>query len=134
MTEKEKDIGPAQMRSFGLIAGTLFLGIAFWPVLFHGDDKRLWAVIVSGLLVLLAVVLPASLRPIYKAWMHIASALAWVNTRIIMSIGFYGIITPIGIVMRLVSKDPLRRGFDPHAATYRVNRSPRPASHMQKPF
>jgi len=131
---KEKMVGPAQLRSFGLIVGGIFAVIALWPPLFHGEDARIWALMVSALLAVPALALPASLRPIYKVWMRVGLALGWVNTRIILSLGFYGVFTPMGIVMRLFGKDPLRREFDPDVTTYRVLRSPRPGSHMQKQF
>ena len=134
MTGKEKDIGSKQLRSFGLIVGGIFAVIAFWPAVFHAEDARIWAVIVSGLLVIPALLLPTILRPIYKLWMRIGLALAWVNTRVILSIGFYGMFTPIGFAMRLFGKDPLHRRFDSDVTTYRVPRSPRPGSHMEKQF
>jgi hypothetical protein len=40
----------------------------------------------------------------------------------------------MGLVMRLLGKDPMRRRFDPLAKSYRVNRTPRDATDMQKPF
>jgi len=131
---KGKTVGPAQLRSFGLIVTGIFAVIAFWPPLFHGEDARIWALMVSALLAVTALALPASLRPIYKVWMRVGSVLGRVNTRIILSLGFYGVFTPMGTVMRLLGKDPLRRKFDPDVTTYRIPRSPRPGSHMQKQF
>lgn len=134
MKMEEKDLRPAQLRSFGLILGGMFAVIALWPVLLGGEDLRLWALMVSGILGLSALVLPGMLRPIYKVWMRLGSALGWLNTRLLLGIGFYGIFTPMGMVMRLFKRNPLRLGFDPQATTYRVPRSERPGHHMRRQF
>ena len=131
---KEQDVGSAQLRSFGLIVGGIFTLIALWPILLRGDDPRLWALIISGIMVVSALVVPTALGPVYRVWMRIGAALGWINTRVILGIGFYGVFTPMGIVMRIFGRDPLRRGFDATVTTYRVDRSPRPGSHMQRQF
>ena len=131
---KNSNVGSKQLRNFGLIVGGIFLLIGYWPMFFRGGEARIWAVIVSGLLLIPALALPKSLKPIYHVWMRIGAALGWVNNRVILSIGFYGLFTPIGFMMRLFGKDPLHRRFDSSATTYRVTRSPRPGSHMQKQF
>ncbi len=64
MKMEEKDLRPAQLRSFGLILGGMFAVIALWPVLLGGEDPRHWALMVSGILGLSALVLPGMLRPI----------------------------------------------------------------------
>ncbi len=134
MVNQDNGVGPVQLRSFGLVIGGILAVIALWPTVFHGDGARIWALIGSALLAFPALIRPTSLRPIYKAWMRIGSVLAWANTRIILSIGFYGVFTPMAIIMRVFRKDPLRRGFDPDMMTYRVARSPRPGSHMRQQF
>ena len=134
MIDKEKDGGASQLRSFGLIVGSVFAVIALWSVLFRGGDLRVWSLILSGLLIIPALVIPTILRPIYKVWMRIGSVLGWINTRIILGIGFYFVFTPMGVVMRMFGKDPLHRKFTPNTTTYRINRTPRPKSHMQNQY
>ncbi len=131
---RDKNVEPAQLRAFGLIVGGMFAVVAFWPTLLRGEDPRVWFVIASGSLVLPALILPTSLRSLYNVWMRVGAALGWVNTRIILSIGFYGVFTPMGTIMRLFGRDPLRRRFDADVTTYRVARLPRPGSHMQRQF
>lgn len=129
-----KKVTTKQLRSFGLIVGGAFSIIGIWPVLFHREDPRWWALAIAGLLVLQAVFLPKSLGRIYLGWMIIGGALGWFNTRVILAIGFYGMFTPIGLALRLMGKDPMRRRFRPEESSYRINRSPRPVSHMEKQF
>ena len=55
------------------------------------------------------------------------------NTRIILGVVFYGLFTPIALVMRLLGKDPMRR-FEPEAVSYRIVCQPHPHLHMMWQF
>jgi polyferredoxin len=123
-----------QLRSFGLLVGGLFGVLGLWPVVFRGESARLWALILAAALVLPAVVFPASLRPAHRVWMAIGDALGWVNTRIILGLVYYGVMTPMGVVMRLLGRDPMRRRFEPTADSYRVARPARRSDHMARQF
>ena len=74
------------------------------------------------------------LAPIHKGWMWVGHILGWINTRILLSIVFYALVTPIGLVFRLMGKDTMRQAFAESSTTYRVVRSPRPHSHMKYQF
>jgi len=82
----------------------------------------------------MALVWPRSLRQVYRLWMTVGEMLGWLNTRIILGILFYGMFTPLGLIMRMRNKDPMRRTFVPDVDTYRIVRQPRPASHMTHQF
>lgn len=130
----QNSIDTKQLRSFGLLVGGVFAVIGLWPALLRGHEFRLWALILAGLLLLPGLVMPRRLRPIYQIWMAIGHVLGWINTRIILGVIFYGLFTPVGLAMRLWSKDPMRRTFEPAADTYRLLRAPRPSSHMTHQF
>ena len=123
-----------QYRSFGLMVGGIFTVIGVWPLLFRGESLRLWAVVLGFLLMGLGLVLPKSLGPIFRLWMIVGHAMGWVNTRIILGIIFFGLVTPMGMIMRLAGKDPMRRSFEKASNTYRVLRRPRQGSHMLRQF
>jgi hypothetical protein len=74
------------------------------------------------------------LQRAYDRWMVVVRALAWVNTRVILTVVFYLILTPVGLVRRLMGYDPLNRRLEPDARTYRVSRERRPASHLEKQY
>src|SRR5918996_5661343 len=118
-----------KLRSFGFLVGGIFALLGLWPLVF-GKEARLWAVIPAAILISLAFLLPKSLGPIYRVWMKIGHVLGWINTRIILGVVFYGMFVPMGFIMRLRGKDPMRRRYEPDANTYRVPRQPRDASHM----
>jgi len=123
-----------QLRVFAAIVSAGFLLIGLAPMVLHGAGPRIWALAVAAWLTLQAVLYPRGLTGVYRAWMAVGAVLGWINTRIILSIGFFGLIFPLAVVMRLQGKDPMRRGFDPEAKSYRVPRTPRPSSHMKHPY
>ena len=123
-----------QLRHFGLIVGGIFALIGVWPVVWRGGAPRLWALALTILLVVPALVRPRSLTYVYRVWMAAGEWLGWINARIILSLVFYGLVTPMGIAMRRFGRDPMQRRFDPGATTYRVTRSSRPGTHMIRQF
>jgi hypothetical protein len=123
-----------RLRSFGLIVGGIFALIGFWPSVRHGHPPRLWCLILGGMLISLAIVWPTSLRLVHRFWMMVGDVLGWINTRILLSVLFYCIFTPIGLLMRLRGKDPMRRTISSEVETYRVVRQSRPALHMRHQF
>jgi hypothetical protein len=123
-----------QLRSFGLIVGTIFALIGGWPLLFGGNSLRVWLLPFAGVLITQALILPNTLGPFHRVWHILGHAMGWLNTRILLSLAFYGIVAPMGLVLRALGKDPMHRKIDPHTSTYRIKRSPRPASHVQRQF
>jgi len=123
-----------ELRQFGLLVGAVFIVIGFWPLVFRGEPLRLWAIGIGGLLIACGGILPQLLAPVYKGWMWVGHIMGWINTRILLGIMFYGLVTPIGIVFRLMGKDTMRQAYAESSTTYRVIRSPRPHSHMKFQF
>ena len=123
-----------ELRQFGLLVGAVFTVIGFWPLVFRGESLRLWAIGLGGLLIAFGGILPQLLAPIHKGWMWVGHIMGWINTRILLGIVFYALVTPIGLVFRLIGKDTMRQAFAESSTTYRVVRSPRPHSHMKFQF
>ncbi len=122
------------LRQFGLLVGGVFAVIGLWPVMFRSEAPRLWAMILGSLLIVLGVVAPQGLRQIHGGWMKVGHILGAINTRIILGIIYYLLITPMGLVMRLMGKDPMHRALMKSADTYRIVRASRPREHMRNQF
>ena len=106
-----------EVRKFGI----LFAGIcvAVGTYLFYKDNTAWsWAALGAAFFAATGLFAYPVLRPIYTGWMKFAFALGWINTRILLGIFFYLIITPIALFMRLVGKDILDRKIDHSAKTY----------------
>ena len=68
--------------------------------------------VLGGLAILLAglaLVAPSLLGPVHRVWMQVADALGWFNTRVLLGLVYFLVMTPTGIVMRLLGRDPLDR-------------------------
>jgi len=127
-------VSQKELKNFGLLVGGILLVIGLWPMLLHGESLRVWVVGVGGLLIGLGGLYPQSLAPIHKGWMWVGHLLGWINTRILLGLVFYGLITPIGIVLRVMGKDTMSQALSETGPTYRVTRQPRPRSHMKYQF
>jgi hypothetical protein len=100
-------LSPSEGRKFAFTVGLAFLaiaGIAFWRD--HRTPATVLASIGGGLL-LLGVVVPGRLGPIYRAWMGFALLLSKVTTPIFMGITYFLVLAPIGLVMRLLGRNPI---------------------------
>jgi hypothetical protein len=123
-----------QLRSFGLIVGGIFGAIGLWPAIVRGEHVRPWLVGLATVLIVCALVAPRALAPAYRVWTRLGNVLGWVNTRIVLGLIFFGLITPIGVLRRLAGRDPMQRTFDSGATTYLVPRTPRLGVHMRRQF
>lgn len=123
-----------ELRNFGLMVGGVFFLLGIWPVLRYGEGVRLWAIVPASVLVPLGLVAPALLAPLFRGWMKVGHVMGWINTRIILGILYFGLITPMGVIMRLFGWDSMRRALSPDAESYRVVRPARPRTHMTRQF
>ena len=120
---REQQVEGSSVRTFGLVFASAFLIIAGWP-LFHGDTPRWWAVGVVAFFGMVALLKPALLSRLNCLWIKLGVLLGKVVSPIALGVLFYGVLTPIGVVIRLIGKDPLRLKFDPDADSYWIPREP----------
>lgn len=110
-------------RVFGLIFGTVFTIIATYPLLTDGV-MRLWSLIVAGIFLLLALVIPSALAPANRLWMKFGELLHRILSPIALGFVFYVAVLPTGLLLRLFGKDPLRLRLDSSAESYWIKREP----------
>ena len=95
------------LRKFGLTVGVVLLLVGI--VLYLIDKPAfVYLGVIGLLLILLGVSLPILLKPLNKAWMTLAILLGWFMSRVILTILFYLIVTPIGILLKIFGKDLLK--------------------------
>jgi hypothetical protein len=97
-------------REFGLIVGGVFALLASWW-LYRGKFASAASITLplGVCLILFGLLWPRALVLPNRAWMLLAAGLSFVTTRIILGIVFFFVITPIGVVKRLLGWDPLSR-------------------------
>lgn len=107
---------PRMLREFSALWIVFFCGVALWQ--WFGRDHHTLALIYGGLAVTLGpigLVAPAVMRPIFIAWLAAAFPIGWVVSRVLLLILFFGVITPIAAIFRMMGRDVLsvrRRSID----------------------
>ena len=124
-----------ELKWFGLMfAGFAgLLGVLAWWRTHHTLAAILWSI---GCVVGVTYsAVPSIRRPFFDLWMAIAYPIGWVVSHVIIALVFYLLVTPIGLIMRLLGRDPMNRAFDRSATTYWVPRdSKTPAARYFKQF
>ena len=110
-------------RSFGAVF-SVFFGLVFAWRFWKGDDWA-WLWLALAVLVLLVTVIASDwLTPFNRAWMRLGLLLNKIVSPVVLGVLFFGVITPTGILMRTLGRDPMRRGYEPHAKSYWIDRKP----------
>jgi hypothetical protein len=117
------DVEVGSDRNFGLTFAAVFALVGLWPLV-HGLAPRLWALIPAGVFLFAAFAFPTALTPLKMLWMRLGLLLHKIMTPLIMGLIFYGAVTPTGLIMRAMGKDPLRLKRDPAADSYWILRDP----------
>lgn len=132
---KIESVNTQELRKFGLILSGVFIGAfgLIFPLLLSKPMPN-WPWIVGTVILLPTMTKPAWLKAIYIPWMKIGHILGWINTRIILGLIFFVLITPTGLIRRLLGKDSLGLTFDKKATTYRKIVPSQGIQHMEKPF
>jgi hypothetical protein len=99
-----------ELKWFGLIVLVFFAlvgGIVWWTVM---APRAASAVVAFGAVLCVAYYAVAPLRlPMYLGWMHLVFPIGWVLSHLLFGVIYFLILTPIGLTMRLIGHDPLRR-------------------------
>lgn len=120
---REEHVEGSSDRSFGFVFAVVFVIIAVWP-LWYGGALRWWSVGVAAAFAVVAMAIPRVLALPNKLWLKLGLLLGKIVSPIALGILFYLVFMPIGMVMRLLGKDPLKLKRDPAAASYWVDREP----------
>jgi len=110
-----------ELKTFGLTVGVVvgLLGLLF---LYKGRSFYPYLLTISGLLILSGLTRPALLKPVQKVWMSFAVIMGWFMTRVILAVLFFLVVTPIGVVFKLLRKDILGVKIDKETKSYWVKK------------
>jgi predicted membrane protein len=118
---KQLEESEASDRNFGLMVGPAFVVIGLLRLLRAGQIR--WAVGLGAVLILLAMLAPATLTRLKQAWLFLGFLLGLVVNPLVLSILFFAVITPAAVLLRLFGHDPLHRKMATDAKTYWQERS-----------
>ena len=124
---KELPAAPTDLRKFSLTVGIAF--VVLWAVFAYalpyligrgGSLPILWQ---FGLaLAVVGSVVPRVVKPLFYAWMTMALALGYVMTRVLLTIFFFLVLTPVALVFKLIGRDALHRKLEPDAESYWIDK------------
>ena len=123
-----------ELRKFGFVMAVALAivgGLLFW----REKEVLPWFFSVAGFFGATGLILPKVLAPIEWVWMKLAHYLGIIMTRLLLSLTFYLMITPLGIIMKILGKRPLAVSFDREVKSYWIKVDPEgPVSRPDKPF
>lgn len=105
------------LRKFGFTIGVVLLIIAGF-LIWNQKNSGYYFLAVGVIIFMAGLFIPSILRPLNKAWMTLAILLGWVMTRVILSLLFYLIITPISLIARISGKHFLDFKIDKSRSSY----------------
>ncbi len=104
---KSKGIKIGSNKSFGIVFFVVFLIIGLWPIL-NGNEIKIWSIIISLIFLILGINNSKILTPLNKLWFRFGIFLGNFIAPIIMGIIFFFVVTPTGLIMRLLGKDLIK--------------------------
>ena len=125
------DIKISSNRSFGIVFFIVFLLIALYP-LTYSQDIRIWSVIISIIFLVLGLFNSKILTPLNKLWFKFGIFLGKIISPIIMGIIFFLVVTPIGLLMRLLGKDLVNLKYNNNKSYWIEKKGPK--SKMKNQF
>ena len=119
------DRSPGALRRFGFMVGSVVLLLGCF--LLWRQRAAGWPLISIGtVLILAAGMVPSILKLVYGPWMIGALALGWVVTRILLTLVFFLVVTPVGLLQRLFGTRVIEVAFRTDAASYWEKRTASP--------
>ena len=122
------------LKTFGLIWSLIFFTIAAYPILKSGD-LRVWALAVSIVFLAISLLYPKlyQITHFYQSWIKFGEFIGKINSKIIIFILFYFLFLPMGIILKLLKKDLLKKQIDQSAISYFIDRKDQPKN-MENQF
>ena len=125
------DVKISSNRSFGIVFFVVFLIIALFPLINDGNI-RLWSLIVSLAFLALGLLNSKFLSPLNKIWFKFGLFLGKIISPMVMGLIFFFVVTPIGILMRILKKDLLNLKLN-NNKSYWIEKN-EPKSEMKNQF
>jgi len=125
------------LRQFGVMLGGMlavifgFLVPRSWE--WESQPNPVW-IGIGNVVVAWALIAPDSMRSLYRTWIRVALQIGHVVNSVILAIVYFLVITPMGVVMRMMGKDPMRRKLDRNVDSYRVISKVADRDHVERPY
>ncbi len=94
-------------KSFGILFFIVFILVSIWP-LKNGEDLRIWSLLISLAFLFLGLINSKILTPLKSVWIKLGYFLGNIISPVVMGIIYFFVLTPTGLIMRLLGKDILK--------------------------
>lgn len=125
------------LRNFGLLMACVLLLVGGW-LWWKSAASGPWVLGAAALLAVIGFVIPAALKPFYKGWMILAVIMGWVMTRVVLTLVYYLVLTPIAFLGRVFGEQflQLKLKRSEETTSYWIRRSgpPRDKSDYERQF
>jgi len=125
---KRKDL-----RNFALIWTFIFTVISVFPLIKGEGELRLRAIIVAAAFLIIGLFIPNILKYFYIYWVKFGEIMGNIVSKVILTLLFFIVFFPVGLVFRLMGKDLLSKKLDKNTNSYWINREIQPGS-MENQF
>lgn len=121
--DKTKFNDKKEWRKFGISVAVILLVIATLQLIF-GNELYPYFYGVSVLFLLLGLILPILIKPIFILFSYLGFVMGWIMTRVILAILFYVVVSPLGMISRLCQKNFLDLRMSRSTKSYWIDRKP----------
>ena len=117
----ESKIRIGSNRNFGLVFFFVFLIVSLLPLL-KEEPFRIWSIVISIIFLILGLMNSKLLTPLNKLWFKFGLFLGSIVSPIVMGIVFFLVVTPTGLIMKIMGKNLLNRKYDSKIKSYWIHR------------
>lgn len=130
-----EQVSSLQLRQFALIMGVMLTLILGWFIPWLSDSAFNRNILLFTVpWVIWGGVFPNTIKPLYRGWMRFGIIMSKFTGPLILGIIYFGLIAPMGLIMKILNSDPLKRKLDAKAQSYRVESETIAVENMEKPF
>ena len=122
LSKSKSKIKIGSNRSFGLVFFVVFFIIAFWSFRGNLNEIKILPLFISLIFLILGLIKSNLLTPLNKIWFKFGIILGAIISPIVMAVVFFLVVTPTGLIMRIMGKDLLKRKYDKTKQSYWIKR------------
>ena len=131
LLDEELDCSVPALRRFAFTIGTVLVSLGSFML--WGHRTAGWPLLsLAFLLLIISILVPASLRFVYRPWMMLALLLGSIASRVLLTLAFFVVVTPIGLLQRLCGRRALEFGFKSTETSYWQRRTAGPSDYEKQ--
>ena len=119
---RQEEVTGSSNRGFGLVFAFVFSVVGLLPVI-GGGSPRSWALTVSAIFLVIALLAPGLLKPLNQVWLRVGLLLHKIVNPVAMGLIFFLAMVPVALIIKVIRRDALRLRMDRSATSYWIART-----------